>query len=112
MLALTKQIQANPVRHHPGTLREVVDAWWLMGANDRAIYPLHVAAQALTYSDAFGPLGNSTGEIASLDCARIIISGSAWVMLLSWLFLCDHTMQIQGWRQITADYCQNQIWRS
>lgn len=79
MSSLAQKIQKNSVPQHPGTLREVVDAWWLMDANAHPQQPLHIAAQDLTYSSAFGSIGNPTGDISLLNCARIILKGSASV---------------------------------
>ncbi|MGE8100337.1 hypothetical protein [Pseudomonas fluorescens] len=95
MRSLAMQIQAAPALH-PGTLREVVDAWWLMSKIDRRQCPLHIAARALTYFDAFGQFGVASRDIASLECERIIAFGQASVTLFK------NTFSVTTWRKFNA----------
>ncbi|MBX8539216.1 hypothetical protein K5D56_09285 [Pseudomonas cichorii] len=73
--ALAKNIQPGAVLH-PGTLREVVDAWSTMSVNDRKLRPLTVGGTQMTYYDAFAFM-SSGGDISSLGCAETVVVGSA-----------------------------------
>ena len=95
MHSLATQIKDAPALH-PGTLREVVDAWWLMSRIERRQCPLHIAARALTYSDAFGEFGVASKDVASLGCERIITFGQASVTSYK------NTFTVTTWRKFNA----------
>ncbi|OMQ29735.1 hypothetical protein [Pseudomonas putida] len=75
--ALAESIQPCVILH-PGTLREVVDAWFTMTMSERKEYLLTVSGTQMTYYDAFAFL-NSGGDISSLGCAETVVVGSASV---------------------------------
>lgn len=96
MHSLALQVQAAPALH-PGTLREVVDAWWSMSKSDRRQHPLHIAARKLTYFDAFSEFGVENKDIASLGCERTITFGKASVTQYK------DTFTVTTWRKFNTD---------
>ncbi|QBZ89317.1 hypothetical protein EPZ47_11565 [Pseudomonas viciae] len=74
---LAKSIQPGAVLH-PGTLREVVDAWFTMNIDHRKHCLLTVGSTQMTYYDAFALL-SSGGDISTLGCAVNVVFGSASV---------------------------------
>lgn len=73
--ALAKSVQPGVILH-PGTLREVVDAWFTMTMSDRKKYPLTVGVAQLNYYDAFAFL-SAGGDISSLGCGGVVVVASA-----------------------------------
>ncbi|WP_032656907.1 hypothetical protein [Pseudomonas syringae] len=73
--ALAKAIQPGAVLH-PGTLREVVEAWSVMSVSDRKLRSLTVSGTKMPYYDAFAFL-SSGGDISALECGDKVIVGSA-----------------------------------
>ncbi|CAN7678992.1 hypothetical protein [Pseudomonas sp. LjRoot263] len=78
--ALAERLQPSVVLH-PGTLREVVDAWSTMSMGDRKTRPLTVGNTQLTYFDAFDLLNRAGGDISALGCAGAVVFGPASVNL-------------------------------
>lgn len=94
LLQLAATAQALPALH-PGTLEEVIDTWVRMTPNERAVQPLTVATQNLTYATAFTFLGNATEDIDSLNVWERIIFGAATVDELDHCFLIKSRKKFQ-----------------
>lgn len=75
-LALRTRVEA--LLHH-GTFLDVVNAWCSMDdVSARRSHPLHIASQAQTYFDAFGPLSHE-GKEGALNATQKILYGYASV---------------------------------
>ncbi|UQW73751.1 hypothetical protein [Pseudomonas avellanae] len=78
MLELAEQVQSSAVIH-PGTLQEVVDAWRILGMNERLKRPLHIVNRPSNYFDAFVPMSTAGEDINSVSWNSSIIFGAASV---------------------------------
>jgi hypothetical protein len=78
MLALAQQVESSPVIH-PGTLKEVVDAWRILSMNERIKHQLHVENEPSNYFDAFVPLSHAGEDINSVNWNSAIVFGTASV---------------------------------
>jgi hypothetical protein len=88
LLQLAVTVRALPA-YYPGTLEEVIDAWTRLTPGERALQPLTIGNQHLTYETAFTFLGSVSDDINSLNPRERIIFGAATVTEVKYCFLIE-----------------------
>jgi hypothetical protein len=88
LLQLAVAIRTLPA-YYPGTLEEVIDAWIQLTPGERALHPLTIGNQHLTYETAFTFLGSVSDEIGSLNPRERIIFGASTVREADYSFLIE-----------------------
>lgn len=86
LLQLAAAVRMLPARH-PGTLEEVIDAWTHMTPGERALQPLAIGDQDLTYETAFTFLGAASDNPDLLNARGRIFFGAATVVEMDYCLL-------------------------